>query len=83
MANVNEIAEQVNSFLVGKLSFDDLENWSAEYSWNIHQRADDETQKLAYLVHSKIADFAGGLLDEPSLRREMASAVRPFALSRR
>jgi hypothetical protein len=78
MAHVQEISNTVKKFLAGKLPLAEFEDWAAEYSWNIHQRTDAEAQQLAYLVQSKVGDFDDGYIDERSLRRELAAAIRPF-----
>ena len=82
MANVEEILEMVNRFLLGEVSLDSFEDWSSEFSWNIHEKADAETQRLAYLVQSKIGQFGEGEIDEESFLRDLANVVHPFAQSR-
>jgi hypothetical protein len=77
MASVFEISAQVASFLADRLSLEQLEDWSAEYSWNIHKRADDSTQALAYQVRAILNAYSNDLCED-GLRRELAIAVRPF-----
>lgn len=81
MASVNEISAQVRAFLGDRISLQELEDWSASYSWNIHQRADQETQNLAYAVRGLLVDYSSGDIDEATLRRELATAALPFVLS--
>ncbi len=78
MANVTEISTHVREFLSGGMSLGELEDWAAEYSWNIHKRANQETQQLAYFVHDRVDDFAEGNIDETVFRQELAAAIRPF-----
>ena len=77
MASVHEISDQIAEFLAGRLSLDQLEDWSAEYSWNIHKRTDKGTQALAYLVRSILNAYFDEV-GEKELREELAIAIRPF-----
>jgi signal transduction histidine kinase len=81
MASVLEILEQVERFLAKQVSLEDFEAWSAEYAWNIHQRADEETQNLARMVQAILNAFEDDQ-DETGLRLELAEAVRPFAFAK-
>jgi hypothetical protein len=80
MANVHEISDQVAAFLANRLSLEKLEDWSAEYSWNIHERADERTKALAYRVRAILNAYSDDA-DESSLREELATAILPFARS--
>jgi hypothetical protein len=77
MASVHEISDQIAEFLAGRLSLDQLEDWSAEYSWNIHKRTDKGTQALAYRVRSILNAYFDEV-GEKELREELAIAIRPF-----
>lgn len=82
MPSVSEILDQVGEFLAHRLSLEQFEDWSAEYSWNIHQRADHETQALAYRLCA-ILDAYSEDATEDALRQELATAIRPFRVSDR
>lgn len=82
MASVQEISAQISAFLANRLSLEQFEDWSAEYSWNIHKRADEETQAFAYQVRAILNAYSEDA-DENLLREELATAVLPFARSAR
>jgi hypothetical protein len=77
MAEQYEIIQKVEAFLANSLSFQEFDDWSAEFSWNIHERADSETQALAYQVRAILNAFSEDD-SESGLRKELAEAVRPF-----
>ena len=52
MPSVRDISHHVSEFLADRLSLEELEDWSAEYSWDIHKRGDDEVRELAYQVQA-------------------------------
>ncbi len=77
MASVCEISDHVADFLANRLSLEQLEDWSAEYSWNIHKRADDEIRELAYQIRA-ILNAHSDDPTEDGVRQELADAIRPF-----
>jgi len=77
MANVQEIADQVMRFLADEMPLEALEDWSAEYSWNLHQRAGEVVQDLAYQIRGILNAHADDETDS-IIRQELASAVSPF-----
>ena len=82
MASVNEISDQVLEFLSDRISLQELEEWSASYSWNIHRRAGRKIQDLAYAVRGMLVEYSSGDIDEMKLRKGLADAIRPFAVIR-
>ena len=78
MASVAEIVQEVWRLLDGKVSIDAFEDWSASYSWNIHQKADSRVQDLAYLIESRMIEYDNGDMDEASLLTQLGDAIRPF-----
>ena len=80
MANLREISDQVLNLLENEISLDAFEDWSAEYSWNLHQRADDKVQGLAYQIRG-ILNAHGDDETEDLLRQELATAISPFLQS--
>jgi hypothetical protein len=78
MASIHEISDQVSAFLANRISLEQLEDWSAEYSWNIHTRADGETQKLVYQIRAILNAYSDES-QESVIRQELAAVVRPFA----
>jgi hypothetical protein len=77
MANVCEISDHVADFLADRISLEQLEDWSAEYSWDIHKRADDETRDLAYQIRA-ILNAHSDDSSENGVRRGLGDAIRPF-----
>ena len=77
MANVKEISDQVMHFLANEISLDAFDDWSAEYSWNIHQRANKEVQQLAYEIRGILNAHADDETED-RLRAELAGAIFPF-----
>jgi hypothetical protein len=77
MANLHEIFDHVMNLLANEISLDDFEDWSAEYSLNIHQQANKDARNLAY----QIRGILNAHEDDDSdvvLRGELAQAIFPF-----
>lgn len=79
MASVREIADKVHAYLARpqRVSLEELEDWSAEYSWDIHKRADEQTRVLAYQIRA-ILNAHSDDPNEDGVRRGLAEAIRPF-----
>lgn len=77
MANSLEAVERISDFLADKASLEELEDWSAEYSWNILETGDPESQGIAYRLRS-ILNLHEDDLDEAALRADLECAIRPF-----
>jgi hypothetical protein len=82
MASVSEISDKVREFLNGGISFEEFEEWSASYSWDIHQRAGQKIQDLAYAVRGVLVEYSSGDIDEKRLREDLENTIRPFAVIR-
>jgi hypothetical protein len=63
--------------LADKISIDEFEDWSASFSWNIHKRADAETQKLAYLIRAILNSHEDDETED-QLREHLALAAGPL-----
>jgi hypothetical protein len=77
MPSAREISDQVENFLAKQISLEQLEDWSAEYSWNIHQRADSDVRGLAYQIEAILNAYSGD--SEDAIRKALEEAVHPFA----
>lgn len=70
MLSLDQVREQLQSFLGGALSLDELEDWLAAASWNMHQHAPADVQKLVGAVELRLAEHSSGHLDEDALHEE-------------
>ena len=77
MANLREISDQVLNLLADEISLDVFEDWSAEYSWNLHRRAGKNVQDLAYQIRGILNAHADDETEQ-LLRQELAAAIFPF-----
>lgn len=73
----NAIRERLASYLAGEIALDDLEDWIAQRTWNLHKFGNERCQKLAYAIESKLSEHSSGHLTDEGLRREL----RPFVTS--
>jgi hypothetical protein len=78
MAKIGEIVEQVKALLAGEISLEAFEDWSADYSWDIHRQPNAAAMNLAYQIRGILNAHADDLSDDV-VRQELAGAIRPFA----
>jgi hypothetical protein len=77
MASAQEGVNQIRRFLANSLSFEEFEDWSARFSWKIHQTGDLAAQSLAYQIRAILNAHAEDLT-EVSVRKDLEAAIRPF-----
>ncbi len=73
----SKIREHLGRYLRQELSLDQLEDWIAQQSWNMHKDSDEAAQKLASAIELRLAEHSSGHLDEPSLREELRRFANP------
>jgi len=71
MLSVELIRETLQNALAGGASFEEFEDWLVGASWNMHQNADLEAQRLAGAIEHRFAEYSSGCLDDTTLREEL------------
>jgi hypothetical protein len=77
MANAADFQEMVRRFLHDEISVQELEDWCASASWNIH-KSSPGLQQLAYQVQGALSEYSNSDIDYSQLRKELANAILPF-----
>src|ERR1035441_1889790 len=77
MASVLEIVDRIIELLLGKISFEHFEDWSASSSWNIDAESDSEGRELAYRIRGILNEHADDPTEE-AVRQELATVARQF-----
>lgn len=54
---------------------DDLEDWLASASWNMHKHVAADVQKFVGAIELRLAEFSSGHLDDEGLRDELQMLV--------
>ena len=70
-----KIGKQLNLFIEKAISVDDLEDWLALHSWNMHVDSSEEAQKLAWAIELNLSEYSSGHLDDDELRAELTALV--------
>ena len=81
MANAQEGVDRVNEFLAHEMSLEAFEDWSASYILDIRRVGDAEAQSFASLIRSIVNAFEDDE-DDAGMRKELATAIRPFVQNR-
>jgi hypothetical protein len=76
--SIKEIREELAKYLANEIPLDTFEDWIAQNTWNIHQTGDDAAQRIAYAIDSRLAEYSGGSVDEPSLKEQLAPLVTSY-----
>lgn len=74
----NQIRETLVSYLLGKISLDEFEDWLVERSWNMHQDSEEAAQKLAAAIELRLAEHSSGHLSHADLRNELLPFVTSY-----
>lgn len=75
MLSEAELRNRVAEFVAGDLSLDDFEDWFAGASWNSHQHASQELQRLVGLVEIYLAEHSNVHRNEQQLRAALRSLL--------
>lgn len=78
MISVNQIREQLVSYLANELPFSQFEDWLLAQSWNMHQHSSSEAQLLVHEIKSPIYEYLDGYIDENSLRARLRPHVQQY-----
>jgi hypothetical protein len=76
--SADDIRAQVARYLAGEIQLDDLEDWIAQRTWNVHATGNEDCQRLAYAIEARLAEHSSGHLDEAALRKELAPLVTSY-----
>jgi len=88
MANASGAASRVSEYLADRISLEELEDWSASFSWNIHKSDDEQAQAIAYQVRAILNEYSDDATDDrirkelAQLRARIEAANFPFAENR-
>jgi|SRR6185436_1745912 len=83
MINESQIRQHIASFLAGKESLADFEDWLARNSWNMHKDSEQNAQDLVSDIELRLSEFSSGHLSEDELKQELASLANEIKMSRR
>ena len=75
MLSESMLRDRVSQFVAGELTLDDLADWLASESWNMHRRASVVAQRLASAVELRLAEHDAGHLIDEVLRRELRALL--------
>lgn len=71
-----ELRAQLQAYLAGALTLDQLKDWLVAMTWHIDRESDDPATKVVYEVHFALADQSGGLTTEDEMREELSHLAR-------
>lgn len=78
MISVNQIREQLASYVANELAFPLFEDWLLAHSWNMHQDSSSEAQQLVHEIKSSIYEYLDGYIDENNLRARLRPYVQQY-----
>jgi hypothetical protein len=79
MNALSELQSCIDSFVAGRISLQDFENWLVDSMWDIEKEADKQTLSVFEQIEGVLAEASHAKWDEDSLRQELAAATRPLA----
>src|SRR6266705_3914444 len=77
MVSQAELRDRVARFISGSMSLNDFEDWFVASSWNVHQQADVEVQRLVGAIELALAEYSNDHRTEGEVRTLLQSLVLP------
>ena len=72
---------EIRAKLLSIASLDELEDWLASHSWNMHLDSSLSAQKLVGKIELALAEFYDGHISEPLLRQRLKSLASTYEVS--
>lgn len=63
-----DIVEQLDRFLAGHVSLDELNGWLAQHTWNVHRIGSQSAVDLTFEIEGILAQFDHGDLTQAQLK---------------
>ncbi len=70
MASALEASNRIAEFLADRISLEQLEDWSASFSWDIHRIDDEQAQAIAYQVRAILNEYSDDAIED-RIRKEL------------
>ena len=80
MITVNQIRNQLASYLAREVSFAEFEDWLIDQSWNMHKDSSDEAQQLVNEINTSIYDYLDQRVSEDYLRTKLHPYLQRYNL---
>src|SRR6266404_1862711 len=78
MITINEIRNQLASYLAGETPFEPFEDWLITHSWNMHLDSTKKAQELVHEINASIYEYLDGYIDEARLETELRPHVAGY-----
>ena len=69
------IREYLASYIAGRISFREFQNWFIPAVWNIDQKRDPEAEVLAYGIMLRLAEYLNGDWTEDELKFKLNTLI--------
>ena len=76
MISLNEIRDQLVSYLARQKSFAEFEDWLIDHSWDMHKDSAEQAQELVHEVNALIYEYLDRRLSEGQLRLRLRPYVQ-------
>jgi hypothetical protein len=70
MASASEASNKIAEFLADRVSLEQLDDWSASFSWDIHKTGEEQAQAIAYQVRAILNEYSDDA-SEDRIRKEL------------
>jgi hypothetical protein len=80
MISVNQIKNQLASYLAREIPFAEFEDWLIDQSWNMHKDSSDEAQELVNEINASIYDYLDQRISEDYLRTNLQPHLRTYSV---
>ncbi len=79
MVRASEIRSRVADWLQGALALEDLEEWFARNTWDVHQWGDRDVVALVHEIELRLSEHSSGHLPEKQMADELRKFVQEYS----
>ena len=81
MISLNEIRDQLVSYLAKEKSFAEFEDWLIDHSWDMHKDSSESAQELVHEISASIYEYLDQNFSEEQLRVRLRPYVQLYRVS--
>ena len=76
----NDIRVKLASYLSGKISLEEFEDWFVSASWNVDKSENQVAINMVYEIELWISEYSDGFLDEDELKMLLRPIVENYII---
>ena len=76
MLRIEELREQLASYIANEIPFSVFEDWLIDQSWDMHKDSPVDAQELVHSINESIFKYLDQYISEAVLKRELLALIK-------